>query len=152
VNRTKEDIGEGSNWVRRQSTIFFLNYFDDPACLILGNGREYSSSIYGKYIYKLKESFGFHRNDTGIYGYFNYFGIIGLIPIISFIKVVIQKWKNVPFYIKLYLIFHSFQITIAFPLNSINGSFVFVIAIYLIEMNIKKNNMLKRKFVPANIN
>jgi len=138
---TQSELND-EDFVRFKSTNYFLHYFDNSMCVFLGNGKDYEPSVYGKFISSLKESLGFYRSDIGVFAHFSYYGILGLIPIILFIIFILRKWEKIPFYIKLYFIYNLIQLPIAFPLNSVIGSFTFVIVIYLIELDFQKRLIL----------
>ena len=149
INLTQIDIMD-DNFIRYQSIRLYLNYFNDFLCLLFGNGRNHSHSDYGQYIGTLEGIYRLFRVDIGIVGYFNYFGLVGLMPVILFVNFVFKKWSNLPLYIKIYFLFTAIQLPIAFPLNSVISSFVFIIVLYLMEINLQKQITINTKY--ENIN
>jgi hypothetical protein len=150
VEKTTADVEAGENWVRAQSTTFFLSYFDDPLCIIFGNGRENSESSYGQYLKGLAAvPFRLRRGDIGVYAHLSYYGIVGLIPLILFVLFLYRRWVYLPLYIKLYFIYHLVQVTVAFPFNSINSSSTLAIVMYLIDLNIRRRKKLEMREKPV---
>jgi len=143
IEKTKTDLDAGDDWVRARSTAFFLSYFDDPLCLLFGNGREAGESEYGKYIRSLSEYPLFtRRGDIGIYAHFSFYGIVGMVPVVLFIILLFRRWRSMPLYIKMYFIYTLIQLTVAFPLNSVIGSSTLVIIMYLMELTMKNKKRL----------
>jgi hypothetical protein len=140
IEKTQSELSD-DDFIRFQSMGFYLNYFDDPLTLILGNSREYGDSAYGEYVHSIQENLHFYRADIGVLAHFSYYGLIGLIPIILFVIFLIKKWTVLPLYIKLYFIFNGIQIIMAFPLNSVIGSFTFTIVLYLMELILQRNRI-----------
>ena len=146
LERTNDEL-TSEDFIRYQAMSFFLTDFPNKLSLWLGNGMEYAHSAYGKYITSLQENFYFYRADVGIIAYFSRYGIIGLTAVGVFLVFLIKKWKFLPLYIKLYFIFWGIQVIFAFPLNSPNGTLIFVIVLYLIELHLQQNKMKSTKYL-----
>ncbi len=152
IEKTRSELSD-DDFVRFQSSIFYSHYFKDPLCYIFGNGIDYPLSSYGKEIQYYQDYYGFYRADIGILAYFSFYGIVGLVSVILFIFFIIKRWRTIPFYLKLYLIFNLLQTSIAFPLNSIIGTFSFAIFLYLLEFKFQERDFINyHSHITANAN
>lgn len=138
--------------VRYQAYAFFLSYWEDWSCLLLGNGPDYPLSSYGEYINSLKENFGIFRSDIGIVGELSKYGIIYVVCFLFFCYHFLFKLrKGTSLYQKLYFIYVLIIIAMVFPFRNGSEFIFFSMFLYLCDLSINKKKELESNTINQNI-
>lgn len=135
------------DFIRFVATKYFLyDFSDSPVYYLFGTGPAFGTSGIGAEFQYLQEVQKMYRADCGIVGYFTSYGFIGCLVFILPIIRILHQWKKIELWHKLYLLYFSIMITMAFWGNSSMGLFSFVLFLYSVELNINKNeNRICRK-------
>lgn len=82
VEMTEDQLKYGDN-IRLLSANFFLTeYWPSKLARLIGNGKAYASSVYGREIVNINLYFHYYRSDVGIIGAYNQFGLLYVLNIL----------------------------------------------------------------------
>lgn len=94
----------------RQLSWYFYGYEYNGSniiSIILGNGREMTTSAYGKEIDAFQNYFGegrgYWRDDIGVVGLYSYYGLVYVVVIISYFIYVFRNFKYIPAFLRMYV-------------------------------------------------
>ncbi len=106
VTQSQEDLNDEN--IRLLGLNFFgIEYFPHWLGNILGNGKPYSGSSYGKeYFDYIIDSLSLYREDVGIIGTYNQYGILySLLVVFALVKILLIKVAQQHLFVKLFSIF-----------------------------------------------
>lgn len=106
IRQSQEDLNDEN--IRLLAFNFFsYEYFPHWLCNILGNGKPYTGSAYGKeYFDYIIGSLSLYREDVGIFGTYNQYGLLyALVVILGFIKVLLIKVRQQHLFVKLFAVY-----------------------------------------------